>query len=130
MYDFCHGELSALGVAARKIKREVYGPPAAVTEQPGWPAEIKADDSFTIELVDGPSFSAPAGQPLILALEKSGFKSPPSLCRSGECSYCRVRMTSGKVFQPEGALVRSSDRKFGWIHSCVSYPLSDLKIAL
>jgi len=32
------------------------------------------------------------------------------------------------VFQPVGIPVRKSDRQFGYVHSCVSYPLEDLEI--
>lgn len=54
----------------------------------------------------------------------------PSLYRSGECSLCRVKLLSGRVFQPPGALVRKSDTQFGYVHSCVSYPLSDLEVLI
>jgi ferredoxin len=66
---------------------------------------------------------------LLVALEKKGIV-VPSLCRSGECSMCRVKILSGKVFQPAGALVRRSDRQFGYVHSCVSYPLEDLEVLI
>ena len=63
------------------------------------------------------------------ALEREGL-TMPALCRSGECSLCRTRLISGEVFQPAGALLRSSDRRFGYIHPCVAYPLSDLELGL
>ena len=72
---------------------------------------------------------ARAGEPLVLALEKEGILIP-SLCRSGECSMCRVKIISGKVFQPSGVPVRKSDRKYGYVHSCVSYPLENLEIVI
>jgi ferredoxin-NADP reductase len=40
MYDFCLAALEELGVPAYKIKRELYGPPDDVTQEPGWPAEL------------------------------------------------------------------------------------------
>ena len=43
---------------------------------------------------------------------------------------CRVKILSGKVFQPAGTPVRKSDTRFGYVHSCVSYPLEDLEIML
>jgi ferredoxin-NADP reductase len=128
MYDFCLAELRALGVARRRIRTEVYGPPLVITTAPGWPAEIAGDDVFQVKVQDGPAFSARAGEPLLNGLERAGL-APPSLCRSGECSQCRVRVVSGKVFQPAGALVRRSDRRHGWVHACVSYPLTDLEVA-
>ncbi|MFH1953304.1 MAG: 2Fe-2S iron-sulfur cluster binding domain-containing protein, partial [Pseudomonadota bacterium] len=54
----------------------------------------------------------------------------PSLCRSGECSMCRIKVLSGKVFQPADVPVRKSDRQFGYVHACVSYPLEDLEILI
>ena len=72
---------------------------------------------------------APARQPLLVTLEESGLVLP-SLCRSGECSMCRVKVTSGKVYQPAGALVRKSDRSCGYVHACVAYPLESLELAL
>ncbi|MGD9032781.1 MAG: 2Fe-2S iron-sulfur cluster binding domain-containing protein, partial [Desulfobacteraceae bacterium] len=63
------------------------------------------------------------------AFEKQGV-AVSSLCRSGECSMCRVKILSGKVFQPAGALLRKSDRQYGYVHSCVSYPLEDLEVLI
>jgi hypothetical protein len=39
-----------------------------------------------------------------------------------------VKLVSGKVFQPEGVLLRASDRRFGYIHSCAAYPVENLEI--
>ncbi|MEW5725038.1 MAG: FAD-binding oxidoreductase, partial [Thermodesulfobacteriota bacterium] len=127
MYDFCVPELQGLGVPGRKIRKEVYGPPAEVTRSPGWPPHIKAADVFTVRVNGRGGFQAKAGETLLATLEKNGL-ALPSLCRSGECSQCRVKVVKGKVFQPAGALVRRSDRRYGYVHSCVSYPLEDLEI--
>jgi len=70
-----------------------------------------------------------AGEPLLKSLEKNGIV-VPSQCRAGQCSYCRVKIVSGKVFQPEGTPVRRSDSRFGYVHSCVSYPLENLEILI
>ncbi len=128
MYDFCLAELEALGVLRRRIRTEVYGPPLAVTQAPGWPPEISAEDAFEVRVQDGPTFTLRAAEPLLNGLERAGL-AVPSLCRSGECSQCRVKVLSGQVFQPAGALVRRSDRRYGYVHACVSYPLTDLEIA-
>ncbi|MGN0287944.1 MAG: 2Fe-2S iron-sulfur cluster-binding protein, partial [Atopobiaceae bacterium] len=53
----------------------------------------------------------------------------PSHCRSGECGWCHARLVSGQVFCPaEVDGRREADRKFGYIHPCVSFPLSDLVV--
>ena len=129
MYDFCLKELEQLGVPARKTRKEVYGAPVNVSEQPGWPEGLKEDKVCRVRVNEGSAFEAVAGQPLLVALEKNGLK-VPSRCRSGQCSMCRVKLVSGKVFQPSGTPVRRSDRRFGYVHSCVSYPLEDLEIVI
>ncbi len=129
MYDFCRRELVKLGVQKTKIRVEAYGPPREVTKQPGWPAEIRADDLFTVGLRSGKIIRAKASEPLMVSLEKNGIVIPAS-CRSGECSLCRTKMLSGKVFHPEGVRLRKSDSQFGYIHPCMAYPLTDLEILL
>jgi ferredoxin-NADP reductase len=129
MYDFCIPELERLGISARKIRKEVYGAPVDIWNYPGWPEEIRAGQVFTVRADSGVTLEARAGEPLIVALEKAGIL-VPSLCRSGECSMCRVKIQSGKVFEPAGVPVRKSDRKYGYVHSCVSYPLEDLEILI
>ncbi len=129
MYDFCIPQLEGLGISRRKIRKEVYGPPADITRSPNWPAEVKADQVFTIKIDGGPTIEALAGEPLVSALERQGIL-VRSLCRSGECSMCRVKIVSGKVFEPAGTPVRRSDRRYGYTHACVTYPLGDLEILL
>ena len=129
MYDFCISELENLGVQKRKIRKEVYGAPTNICDDPGWPKEIKADDLFMVSVKGVGTTEVRAGEPLMVALEKGGIRIP-SRCRSGECSMCRVKVISGKVFQPGDVPVRKSDRQFGYVHACVSYPLEDLKIVV
>ena len=129
MYDFCLPELESLGVAKRKIRKEMYGPPVDICDYPGWPSGINPDKNFQVTILDGKTIPVNAGTPLLVSLEKEGIV-PPSICRSGECSMCRVKVLSGKVFQPAGTPVRKSDTRFGYVHSCVSYPLEDLEIML
>jgi ferredoxin-NADP reductase len=129
MYDFCLAELEKLDIPLRRIRREAYGPPARIWETPGWPPEVMADDLFTVSLTGGRTLKVRAGETLLAALERHGIL-VPSLCRSGQCSLCRVKIRSGKAFQPPGVLLRKSDRRFGYVHSCVSYPLEDLEISI
>jgi len=129
LYDFCLPQLEEMGVPRRKIKQEMYGAPPDIREYPGWPAEVGKDAVFSVKVKNGKQLEARAGEPLLSALEKSGVV-VPSLCRSGECSLCRVKVLSGKVFQPAGVPVRKSDRQFGYVHACMSYPLEDLEILI
>ncbi|MBN2538418.1 MAG: iron-sulfur cluster-binding domain-containing protein, partial [Deltaproteobacteria bacterium] len=127
LYDFCLPELEGQGIPARRIRQEMFGPPTNIDDYPGWPSEITGKDVFTVAVKGKKSFQAQAGESLLTSLEKNQIVIP-SLCRSGECSMCRVKVLSGTVFQPPGTMVRKSDRKWGYVHSCVSYPIEDLEI--
>jgi ferredoxin-NADP reductase len=129
MYDFCLPELEGLGIPKSRLRREAYGTPVDITKGVGWPSEVEGGDAFTVRVKGKGSFEAKACESLLAALENNGFILP-ALCRSGECSMCRVKLLSGKVFQPAGVLLRKSDRQFGYIHSCGAYPLEDLEVSL
>jgi ferredoxin-NADP reductase len=129
MYDFCLADLIRLGVPRYKIKRELYGPPDDVTQEPAWPPDLAADTVFTVEVDGRETIQAPAGEPLLNSLERYGIV-VPAICRAGECSACRTRLLSGQVFQPAYTGLRESDREHGYIHACVSYPLEDLRIRI
>ena len=129
MYDFCLPELEGLGIARRKIRQEMYGAPLNIWQDPGWPREVNPDRLFSVRVKNGKQLKARAGDPLLVSLERAGAI-VPSLCRSGECSMCRLKILSGKVFQAAGVTVRKSDRQFGYVHSCAAYPVSDLEILL
>ena len=129
MYDFCLPELEALGIPRRRIRREMYGVPENIWEYEGWPGGLEKDHVFSIKMPDGRTIDASAGESVLMALEKHGV-SVPSLCRSGECSMCRIKLVSGKVFHPPGIPVRKSDLKYGWVHSCAAYPISDLEVLI
>jgi ferredoxin-NADP reductase len=129
LYDFCLPELEGMGIPRRKIRQEMYGAPLNIWEYPGWPQAVDADDTFVVKLSDGRLFEASARESLLVALEKNDAV-VPSICRSGECSMCRVKILSGKVFQPAGVPVRKSDRQFGYVHACMSFAIDDLEILL
>ncbi len=66
LYDFCLPELESLGVNRNKVRREMYGTPVHIWEYPGWPAEIKGDDSFQVYRqwrtgLHGPGRTIPTG---------------------------------------------------------------------
>ena len=127
MYDFCLEALTELGVPEYKVKRELYGPPEDVTKEPGWPQGLDASTIFEVEVEGRETIRAAAGEPLLNSLERYGIV-VPTVCRAGECSACRTRLLSGRVYQPAGTGLRESDREHGYIHACVSYPLEDLRI--
>jgi ferredoxin-NADP reductase/ferredoxin len=129
MYNFCLPELQKLGVPKRKIRKEMFGTPIDIWEYPGWPEAVKPDQVCTIKVNGENKLETVASESILVTLEKNGLVIP-TICRSGECSLCRIKILSGKVYQPQGTPVRKSDRQFGYVHSCVSYPLEDLDILL
>jgi ferredoxin-NADP reductase len=129
MYVLCEDALRSLGVPARRIRREAYGPPQDVTSEPGWPG---ADPDAVFEVFEertGRALPARAGEPLMNSLERAGIV-VEAVCRSGECSVCRTRLLSGEVFTPARVPRRWVDEKAGYIHPCMSYPLGDLRIRI
>jgi len=90
---------------------------------------VKADAVFQVALRGGKTIEAKASEPLMISLERAGIVIP-ALCRSGECSLCRTKLISGRVYQPEGVKLRKSDREFGYIHACMAYPLDNLEIMI
>jgi ferredoxin-NADP reductase len=127
MYRFCQPEVEKLTIPRRRFKIESYGPPADITQDAGWPKEIKADDEFTVKVNGDKTIKVKAGEPLLNSLERNGLVAP-YLCRSGECSYCRTKIVSGTAFMPDRVPVREADRWYNYVHGCLAYPLSDLEI--
>jgi len=127
MYELCGPALAKLGVPARRTKRAAYGPPQDVTKEPAWPGIAASKEFEVIEVRSGKKAKARAGEPLMNSLERAGIV-VPAICRSGECTACRSKLISGKVFTPSRVHHRQADRKSGYIHPCMSYPLDDLRI--
>lgn len=128
MHKFCCGQMDILGVPGRKVRTEISGPPKEVGQEPGWPIDVSVDDLFAVK-VKGRTIQARAGEPLLNSLEREGIVLPAE-CRSGECSLCRTKLLAGKVFHPQGVKLRKSDRRFGYIHPCMAYPIEDLELML
>lgn len=128
MYPLCEAALADMGVPSRRIRREVYGPPADVAGESGWPPDVSTQAEFNVvEERSGRVFKARAGEPLMNSLERVGIVIP-AVCRAGECSACRTRLLEGRVFVPSRVQRRWSDEVAGYIHPCMTYPLEDLRI--
>jgi phytoene dehydrogenase-like protein/ferredoxin-NADP reductase len=129
MYGVCLPALAKLGVPSRRTRQEAYGPPQDITKDPAWPGIAASKEFEVIEMRSGKKAKARAGEPLMNSLERAGIV-VPAVCRSGECTACRTRLVSGKVFTPSRVHHRHADKKSGYIHPCMSYPLEDLRIRL
>ena len=130
MYRFMDAELPKLGLKARRIRRELPGEYGDPTGDEKYPKDAAGKTYQITVLIRGESqtVSCRADQTLLDALEKAGIRAP-SHCRSGECGWCHSRLVSGDVYIPEETDGRRlADKKFGWIHPCCSYPLSDVTL--
>ena len=130
MYRFAEGEVAKLGLKRRLVRFELAGEYGDPTADAAYPAD-KVGKEFKVKvLVRGEEFETVcrSGQSLVDAIEKAGIRVPTD-CRSGICGWCHSRLVSGEVYVPEKADGRRlADKKFGWIHPCASYPLSDIEI--
>ena len=128
MNDFCKKELLSLSIPEKRIRREMFGARRDIEKEDGWPKELSGQEVFKLK-VAGHTIDARANESLLTALERSGVRMNVC-CRSGECSLCRVKLVSGRVYLSKGMLLRMADEKFGYVHSCKAYPISDVEIML
>lgn len=126
MIDFSAGALKELKVRDKDVRCEMFGARQDIQNEPGWPEGLTGDEVFKVK-VEGRVIDARANESLLTAIERASIHINVC-CRSGECSLCRVKLISGNVFMPKGVLLRLADEKFGYIHSCMAYPISDLEI--
>ncbi len=130
MYRFLEAELARLELPRKRVRREVWGELADVTSRSDFPAEAVGKTFQMRVKMAGVTSEIPARatETVLVAMERANLASP-SLCRSGECGFCRSLLLGGDVFiAPESDDRRAADRKLGYIHPCSAYPLSDLEI--
>lgn len=132
MYTFEEGEMKKLGLPKRRYRMEMSGDYLGAAQNADFPTGKKGRE-FTLTVdIRGEKQTVPckAEESLLWAMEQAGIKAP-SHCRSGECGWCHSRLVSGDVYIPDDADGRRmADKKFGWIHPCCSFPLSDIELAI
>jgi len=139
MIKFVLSELNALGIKRHKILIEAYGVPDDITRIVGWPEDVSANQTFELTInylahgkFQKSTFEINAGEPLLNSIERANIPeiSIENSCRSGQCALCRSKLERGQVFVPPEVIIRKADVENGFIHPCVSYPLSDLELRL
>lgn len=128
MYAYEETELPNLNLPRRRIRRELYGEFGDPAADPNWNPALRGQTfDLTVRIRDKEQKIACRGdQTLLRAMEEAGIPAPAD-CRSGVCGWCHSRLVSGEVFIPESADGRRmADLKFGWIHPCCTYPMSDI----
>ncbi|NVM46712.1 MAG: hypothetical protein HWN79_17535 [Candidatus Lokiarchaeota archaeon] len=139
MYEFVKEELSALGISQHRVYYEAFGVPEDITKVIGWPQELKSSNKIQITVDyrtntgnEKIKFEALCSEPILNSVERSmkNKVKVANACRSGECALCRTRMISGKIFVPPEVKIREVDSNFGFIHPCISYPITDIHLDL
>ena len=137
--NFVKEELSALGISQHRVYYEAFGVPEDITKVIGWPQELKSSNKIQITVDyrtntgnEKIKFEALCSEPILNSVERSmkNKVKVANACRSGECALCRTRMISGKIFVPPEVKIREVDSNFGFIHPCISYPITDIHLDL
>lgn len=130
MYEFAGKEIEKLNIRKKNVRFELFSSASKPDQIPGFPMD-KAGLTFKLtvkrfgtEIV----IECLSNESILVALERAGIESP-ARCRSGECGFCRSKLVDGEVFIPSNTDGRRiADIKFGYIHPCSTYPMSDITI--
>lgn len=127
MYAFVDKEVEKLGLEKKYIRHEMFGEFHNPASQEDYPSEVPETVKITVTIQDETyTVEAKTGDSVMQSLEKNGI-AVPARCRSGECGFCHSHLLSGKVYVPKNLEYRRlADYKFGCIHPCCSFPLTDL----
>ncbi|MBR6568248.1 MAG: 2Fe-2S iron-sulfur cluster binding domain-containing protein [Clostridia bacterium] len=129
MYDFLGDELLKLKLEKKYIRHEMFGEFHNPSSQEDYPEGIPEKITVKVRIQDEVyTVEGNSADSLMQTLEKNGI-SVPARCRSGECGFCHSHLLSGKVYVPKQLEYRRlADYKFGCIHPCCSFPLTDIEM--
>ena len=122
LYEYASEALAELGIDSSRVRSE-HG---VSRDLPGEPVFYKLKVHMRGSVFEIESRST---ETLLVAMERAGIKAP-SKCRSGVCGFCHSRVISGDYILAPGKhdYRRKADIKFGYIHPCCTYPISDMEI--
>lgn len=130
MYEFAGKEIEKLGIRKKFVRFELFSSASKANQIPGFPMD-KEGLSFKMTVVRYSTetvIDCLSNESVLVALERAGIEAP-ARCRSGECGFCRSKLLDGEVFIPSNTDGRRiADIKFGYIHPCSTYPMSDITI--
>ncbi len=129
MYEFLDKEIAKLGLEKKYVRHEMFGEFRNPASQADYPSDVPETVSITVTIQDmTTTITGSTNDTVLQILEKNGIAAP-ARCRSGECGFCHSHLISGKVYVPKALEYRRlADFKFGCIHPCCSFPLTDLVI--
>lgn len=122
MYDFILKELAPYGLPVKAVRKDATFCGNRAVDTP-------RTFQLTVHIRDQ-VYTVPAreNETLLTAMERAGINAP-NKCRAGGCGYCHSKWLSGEYVVADGRDGRrEADRKFGFIHPCVTYPAGDMAI--
>lgn len=129
MYDFLDKELEKLNLEKKFIRHEMFGEFHNPSTQSDYPAGVPETVNITVTIQDMTTTVTGSSNDSVMQILEKNKISVPARCRSGECGFCHSHLLSGKVYVPDHLEYRRlADHKFGCIHPCCSFPLTDLII--
>ncbi|HIX33841.1 MAG TPA: 2Fe-2S iron-sulfur cluster binding domain-containing protein [Candidatus Gemmiger avium] len=122
MYDFVDAQLAPYNLPVKAIRRDATCCGDLALDAPRC-------FKLTVHIRDKVyTLDAAENETLLTAMERAGVPAP-SKCRAGGCGYCHSKWLGGEFRIADGRDGRrEADRKFGFVHPCVTYPLSDMEI--
>lgn len=122
MYDFVLKELAPYNLPVKAVRKDAtFCSDRAVAEPRTFQLTVHIRDQV---------YTVPAkeNETLLTAMERAGINAP-NKCRAGGCGYCHSKWLGGEYVIADGRDGRrEADRKFGFIHPCVTYPAGDMEI--
>ena len=129
MYAFVDKELEKLNLPKKYIRHEMFGEFHNPSSQSDYPTGIPEKVKITVTIQDNTYVVEGDSSDSVMQILEKNKIAVPARCRSGECGFCHSHLISGKVYVPKHLEYRRlADYKFGCIHPCCSFPLTDLEI--
>lgn len=121
MYDFADKEIEKLHIRSKFVRHEFFSGLKNPNPKNMYILTVKTGtDTWKV--------AANSDETLMVSMERTGIR-VPSRCRSGLCGYCHSKLVSGEVYIPDEANgMRAADKKYGYIHPCAAFPLSDVTL--
>ena len=130
MYNFVDEEVAKLDLPVKFIRHELFGEIKNPEKNSDYPTDFMNKEFKLVVNIRDEKIETicSAAETLMVAMERA--KVPvPTQCRSGECGFCHSYLISGEVFIPKTVDGRRlADKRFGYIHPCSTFPLSDIEL--
>lgn len=122
MYAFILNQLRPYKLPLKAVHKDATCcPDRAVLEAKVFRLKVKIRDQV---------YEIPAreDETLLTAMERAGIDAP-NKCRAGGCGFCHSKWLGGEFVIARGRDGRrEADKKFGFLHPCVTYPCSDMEM--